>query len=570
MRNSSKTIRYFSRAIYGILITFFLFLFVARFACENLNCFFRHEKCVATCVECKNCEDSNCEACKYCNKCQPDWSARSGFDDGGVLIMGILLALTILFIKNPSIIDLYNSISKINLLGTVEIDLTDLSKKIEEIESERFQEIDFDLQEELSQLNEKIIKDSSDPNEALTLIELEIEKALSNIYRVTFPEKEKISSSKKILTSSLANKRLIDVDIKEVIDRFFDIKEKDIITKRGRNIRGLIEIGRRILRILKIIMKRAYYRFREFYGKPKQINFIRSRLRKPVNNRIVLATSFSIKDSNGIFHPLENLEKNNVSIIETYLGKERNANVVKIEPIEDSKSTKLYIVIALDCSESMMNNDKFEKSKEAIILLINSLRQHKDLECGIGLYMINYNLGFVEGKLFNNDEFDELIKHILTLTPEGNTPLWQGLSNIIKNFKENIPKENQFLICLSDGRNESDDGYTFKLVEKQLVDSEISFIFIGYGNEDYSEMIHLAEISNSGGLDVGYFVGVDPEEIRYIFEDITRTITKSYRIYWETGFPEAESKVQARIVINYNTDDGKISNYEDLSYKINP
>lgn len=545
-------------------------MFVARFACENLNCFFRHEKCVATCIECKNCEDSNCEACKYCNKCQPDWSARSGFDDGGVLIMGVLLALTILFIKNPSIIDLYNSISKINLLGTVEIDIADLSKKIEKIELERFQEIDFDLQEELSQLNEKIIKDSSGSNEALTLIELEIEKALSNIYRVTFPEKEKISSSKKILTSSLADKRLIDVDIKEVIDRFFDIKEKDIITKRGRNISGLIEIGRRILRILKIIMKRAYFKFRQFYGKPKEINFIRSRLRKPVNNRIVLATSFSIKDSNGIFHPLKDLEKSNVSIIETYLGEERSANVVKIEPIEDSNSTKLYVVIALDCSESMMNNDKFEKSKEAIILLVDRLRQHKDIECGIGLYMIHYNLGFVEGKLFNSDEFDELIKHILALTPEGNTPLWQGLSNIITNFNENIPKENQFLICLSDGKNESDDGFTFELIEKQLMDSEISFIFIGYGNEDYSEMIHLAEISNSGGLDVGYFVGVEPEEIRYIFEDITRTITKSYKIYWETGFPEAESKVQARIVINYNTEDGKISNHEDISYKVKP
>jgi len=311
---------------------------------------------------------------------------------------------------------------------------------------------------------------------------------------------------------------------------------------------------------------------RIFWGYPKNIKIDRSRIEKTSNDHIALFTTISVSDANNNYFPLDKIDICNFSVYEKCENKKREATVLKVEPLENTQSS-IMITIALDCSSSMKNNDKIEKSKSAIIALLNGLREYPNLECSVALYYVTTeNRGYAgEKKFYQKKEFDDLISIIGNTTAKGYTPLWESLSLIVDDFNEHTDAGYQFIICLSDGKDENPTETTetsYSTAKDKILRAKIPFIFIGYGGKNYADMIELAEQSGAGKMGIGYFIDVEPNEIKPIFEYIARSITKSYKVYWKPTFKERNKNIDVRVEIRYKTPYGKIATEDNLEYML--
>lgn len=277
----------------------------------------------------------------------------------------------------------------------------------------------------------------------------------------------------------------------------------------------------------------------------------------------------SVSDSNNNYFPVDRLDASNFNIFEISEDVEKKIKIIKVEPIEES-SSRIYISIVLDCSDSMKEEKKLERSKEAIASLLNGLKQYPNLQCGVAVYFVNsQNLGWAEGKFFSLDEFDTLINIVRRIEPFGATPLWEGIINVLDNCLKNKPYGGyQIVICLTDGLDSGLTQSTFEGVKAKIVVAKTPFVFIGYGNEDYSDLIYLSKLSGAGDMGVGHFIKVNPEKIEHIFENVARSITKSYKIYWNPADTTKKGDVKVRIKIKYRSPYGKITAEDFATYKL--
>ena len=570
-KNSKRRFLSLSRIIYTLFLLLFITIFTARFVCKELECFgnwLLGSNCEQYCAICeKKPEKIYCQECERCKLLKPDWDTRAAFDEAGFIIIGTCSVLLILIFKNYNGILIIKSITKLSLFGSIEWELEKLNDEVTELENKKFNEIKIESQEEVLRIVEKIIKNSSNPNEILIQLNSEIEKTLKEIYKIGFPENITIANSLNIVIESLKEKNLIDLDLGNVIEHFFEVKRDDSIHRNGKNTVGLIEIAKRLLEMLNAYAKTLFNSSRKFWRNPKKIRADRSKIEETTNNNIVLFTTISVSDDNNNNFPLNSLDIENFIVYEKSENEERKANVFKVEPIQDTR-TRIVITIALDCSGSMKDNSKIEKSKEAVISLLNGLRQYSNLDCSIALYFIrSENKGYASGKFFNKNEFDELISIVKNIKPEGGTPLWESISLIVDNYTQQTNNGYQIIICLSDGLDTSQTKANYIIAKNKVIGSKIPFIFIGYGDEDYSDMILLAESSGAGEMGIGHFVKVKPDEIERIFEDIARSITKSYKVYWTPTFEKSKKNINVRLKVRYKTPYGKISTEEYLQYK---
>ncbi len=567
--NSKRRFLSLSRIIYTLLLFLFITIFTARFVCKELECFGNWlfgSNCEQYCAICeKKPEKIYCQECERCKVLKPDWDTRAAFDDAGFIIIGTCTLLLILIIKNYNGILLIKSITKLSLFGTIEWELEALNNEVTDLENKKFNTLRIETKEEFLRIETKIIKNSSNLNETLILLNSEIEKTLKEIYKIGFPEDVTIANSLNTVIESLKEKNLIDLDLGNAIEHFFEVKRNDSIHRNGKNTVGLIELAKRLLVMLNAYAKDLFNSSRKFWGNPQKIKADRSKIEEITDNNIVLFTTISVSDDNNNTFPLNSLDIENFIVYEKSENEERKANVFKVEPIQDTR-TRIMITIALDSSGSMKDNNKIEKSKEAIIALLNGLKQYSNLDCNVALYFVRSdNRGFASGKFFNKNEFDELISIVKNIQPEGGTPLWESISTIVDNYSQQTSGY-QIIICLTDGLDTSQKKENYIVARNKVILKKIPFIFIGYGDEDYSDLISLAEASGAGEMEIGHFVKVKPDQIERIFEDIARLITKSYKVYWKPAFEKNKKNIIVRMKVKYKTPFGKISTEEYLEY----
>lgn len=84
----------------------------------------------------------------------------------------------------------------------------------------------------------------------------------------------------------------------------------------------------------------------------------------------------------------------------------------------------------------------------------------------------------------------------------------------------------------------------------------VPIISIGFGNEAYTAMKQISELSGAGGPGAGYFIGAHPHEINRIFEDISEGIACSYRISWVPEF-ENQDEVNLKLRVIYKDGEGE-------------
>lgn len=296
--NEIQKRRFFSlsRLIYFLLFTVFITIFTARLACEDLGCtvltlklYFSGGNCKDVCIECKKTGNKKtCEDCKICDLHKPNWKIREGFDEAGLILLGTCFVFLILVYKNHDGRLMLRNLSKISFFGAVEFEIEKIEKEISQLEKNRFSEIDTNVKIEFIEALNRIISRSSDSNEMLHLITIEIEKHLNNLYEITAQQPNTTINSPIEIISYLKNKGSIDTDLAKLLTHFFEIKTIDVIHKRGKNTISLIEIGKRILLILFLCVKNAYDHARKFWGKITNMKVDRSQVEEASPDKIVL------------------------------------------------------------------------------------------------------------------------------------------------------------------------------------------------------------------------------------------------------------------------------------------
>ena len=98
----------------------FVILFLLRFACGKFACVFN----VLLNWNIYNCKE-----------CTPDWNIRAALDPAGLIFIGLILSMFLLYKKKYYWKDVLQSISGIPFLG-FSVDIKKLDKKIEDLQEE--------------------------------------------------------------------------------------------------------------------------------------------------------------------------------------------------------------------------------------------------------------------------------------------------------------------------------------------------------------------------------------------------------------------------------------------------
>lgn len=549
-----------SRVIYFVLAVITIVVIIGRIACESVKCFFNlpnyfYQKFYAH----KKLFPLDCE------ECTTDWSLRGGIDEAGLILLGFLLVLIILWIKNENIF-FTGKINKLSFFGVVELE--NLNTDIEKYVNKNDVKLHIKLEEALNIEDEQIIKKASTPDERLDLICNVIEKRIREIYVQKIQEDTPFLNEQ--ILEDLKESKIIDNELKIIVSNFLKFKSENSINKNGKLTIGLIELGRKIMRLLRDVIKKIFITDNKFYGDPQDIKFDRTNIEKKTKEEIILVTTVSLSDSNNNYFQLEDLSIKNFSLIEIIDNDVLDVKINKIELVESAKN-KLGIVIAIDSSGSMKENGKLDKSKKAIEVLLSDLLKYNLFEVEVKILVFgNKKAEFLyEDWLSLNSSFNTIINQIDKVIAEGNTPFYEGLLNIHHSFKdEGYKNRNNIIICLSDG-DETDNKNLYNDLIKTINWMKIPIISVGFENSNYNELRKISKISGAGQIGVGHFQNVNPTQLEGIFGKIARSLAKSYRIFWKPSSSERGKKIKSRLTVSYKTHHGKVKETtEEVEYRI--
>jgi hypothetical protein len=167
-----------NRFIYGVISILIFLTILARFACEKFQCI-------------KDFIQSNC------TEYPPDWNLRSGIDETGLILLATLLSFIVLFYKDIEFTDFMRKLG-ISIFG---LSLDELENDI--LTYERSKSIENQIDTKHTETMQNIIDKSSNNDERLSLISIEIEKAIKEIYMQVQNTNEMPISLEKIIEKLL-------------------------------------------------------------------------------------------------------------------------------------------------------------------------------------------------------------------------------------------------------------------------------------------------------------------------------------------------------------------------------
>ncbi|MBK7873473.1 MAG: hypothetical protein IPJ74_23820 [Saprospiraceae bacterium] len=153
---------------------------------------------------------------------------------------------------------------------------------------------------------------------------------------------------------------IVDSELSLIIKKYFDLNSKS--RKIRKNLLGLIEIGRRILRILNNLVDSFFENKKIFGSILKEVKTDRIILKKAEKNNRIVSATINLVDEDGVFYTVRGLSKENFKIIEEENGDKTDVILTEVVPLIKSR-VKLDIIISIDCSVSMEKDDRLKKVK---------------------------------------------------------------------------------------------------------------------------------------------------------------------------------------------------------------
>lgn len=545
---------WFDRFVYALIQILLAILIIGRIACEKTACFWEMVKwyfAQLSIIKYVPCKEKDCET---------DWSLRGGIDEAGLILTGVFFFVTVLFVKNVKLTDLVKNISKITLLGAFEAELLD--QKVTNYSKKELDKIDQDVIKRFEKIEDKIIEKTNTVEERLLLLDREINDVLRDLYEKLVPGEN--NSNRRIVDTDAIIQKLDENKVleQELIKHLKDFNSKvytNAFRLGGKRSNGLSITGSKILKLLLVKRKQIFQKNRVFYQGVRSVAIERTNFHpNKEENRLELDATIFMVDINGNSFPLDNLTVDNFTIEES-LGLETNIiKPSKVDKVTQGK-TQLNLILMIDCSNSMKDDLKLEKSKEAAIKFLQRINDLDNLVCKAVLYCISSEKqGFIASKWFDSKDL-ELYQHIQNLQIAGGTPLFSSLKETL-DLAGRVQQGNTMIICLTDGESAGENLQLEDIIElvKKL---SVPIISIGFGNEAYTAMKQISELSGAGGLGAGYFIGAQPHEINRIFEDISESIACSYRISWVPKF-ENQDEVDLKLRVIYK--DGEGEEHQDV------
>jgi len=203
----------------------------------------------------------------------------------------------------------------------------------------------------------------------------------------------------------------------------------------------------------------------------------------------------------------------------------------------------------------MTKEGKLEKGKFAAIGFLRRMKKLESINCKILVYRLSSeNRGFIEEKWSSIDtQLESLIE---SLQIGGRTPLFSSLKEAIEKAKSMDQNDKNMIVCLTDGKSEGEE-IKFEDIAKDVEESDIPVISIGFGEQDYSDMMKISNLSGAGKNGKGYFIRANPEEISKIFEQLALDVASTYQIYWASKI-EQQDGIKIKIIVKYKDEDGKM------------
>lgn len=247
-----------------------------------------------------------------------------------------------------------------------------------------------------------------------------------------------------------------------------------------------------------------------------ELAFSNTQISVTSNGDVILRTVISSM-AEGNRKPIKILLPGNFSIVEKYKTSTKNSNIYQAKP----SSTRADIIVLIDVSGSMseqtnilnengQNLTKLEVAKNAVSLFFNDLTD-SDIATIDGkpsriafLPFSSQGVNFLEsddGDIWFStipESKDEVLRAISSLTPGGDTPLYDAISHALDIIQDSGEDSYKLLFCLTDGLD-THSGIYFDTLQAKLENSTVPVITVGYGLDGEYDGAILEKIAFSSG-----------------------------------------------------------------------
>lgn len=479
----------------------------------------------------------------------------------------VLFAVMLTAILRPDIKQLITQIRGVGFPG-LQIPIDEYVSYVDQVEekySSTIRKYEREEDEAISNsLTDKIVIDNK--------IEFQL-KEIAKFYNSISDAQEPIPVGGKRLIKYLIKIDLIGKDIYKLSAYYLDLQEKEI----NQNRHGILRIGIRIWKMLVTIFRKfkdlrilSSANNSDFEGEIRRMQLSGMSFGQIFKESVSLFTTINLLDDFENAYPIVQLNKDNFEILEKDSQNELiKAEIIDVVPVD--ADIKMRIVLALDSSYSMNENNKIYLAKEASKALITSLLSlNLKITVEVGLYPFNSGnrngfIDFGNGRIWSSS-IREISDAIDGIIPSGDTPLLDAL-NLSISVLESFEGYKQ-IICLSDGidnASEIDYQEIFTRAEK----SNTPIYSVGYGQDEYLDfLVSISKLTGAGDENTGSFMKISPQNLKNVFSYLSGSINHAYHIRWKPTRYKSGSIQKFNLNVNYKTvtsGDVNISFY-DLSY----
>lgn len=206
----------------------------------------------------------------------------------------------------------------------------------------------------------------------------------------------------------------------------------------------------------------------------------------------------------------------------------------------NAKQLKAYLVLDFTASiASMSSGDTNENGiSDAVDQMVRAAKdfvRQQPADAQIGVYEFHREdyepqkvIGLTTDKTALELAIDSIWETYVEWFPAGSR-CWDALELAINEFGVANPDEQRYIICLSDGRDESSLAYTTNLISLALT-NDVKLYCVGYGAElDYSTLTNLATETHGR-----YYSATNAADLAAQFAQVGRDLAGQYVLRWAT------------------------------------